>query len=118
MNRTQRRAMKRASPGRPLPICPPGQHRFGKLTGTVAGEEVAARVVCQRCSRTFGQVMHDSPEDLELFRGWLRTEFVAAAGEHLAACPRRFSPDYLASDGCPGCQRQDAAARLSMVVGV
>jgi hypothetical protein len=105
-------------PGVRVPLCPPGQHQFGKLAGTVAGEEVAVRVVCGRCSRTFGQVMHESPADLERFRAWLRDELVAAAGEHLEACPRRFSPDYLASDGCPGCARQDAATRLAMGVGI
>lgn len=119
MNRAQRRAARPArSRGGMLPLCPPGQHAFGRLAGTVAGEEVAVRVVCGRCGRTFGQVMHESPADLELFRGWLRTEFQTAAKEHVEACPRRFSPDYLASDDCPGCARQDSATRLGMAVGI
>lgn len=116
MNRAQRRAARK--PTAPRPLCPPGQHAFGKVSGTVAGEEVAVRVVCQKCGRTFGQVMHESPADLELFRGWLRSELAAAADEHVEACPRRFSPDYLASDGCPGCARQDAATRMAMGVGI
>lgn len=118
MNRADRRASTRRKPGPPAPLCPPGKHAFGKLTGTVAGEQAAVAVVCNRCRRTFGQVMNESPADLALFREWLRTELVTAAGEHVEACPRRFSPDYLASDGCPGCLRQDSASRLAMGVGI
>lgn len=117
MNRNQRHAAAR-TPARSRPLCAPGKHAFGRVSATVAGDEAAVRVVCATCRRTFGQVMHESPADLELFRGWLRGELRAAADEHLEACPRRFSPDYLASDGCPGCARQDAAARLAMGVGL
>lgn len=112
MNRARRRAVK---PPRPRPLCSPGKHAFGRVSATVAGKGAAVRVVCSTCRRTFGQVMHESPADLELFRGWLRDELRAAVEEHLEACPRRFSPDYLPSDGCA---RQDAAARLAMGVGV
>lgn len=101
-----------------LPLCPPGQHRFGRMSATVAGEEMAVRVLCQRCGRTFGQVMHESPADLERLRLWLANQFAEAVDQHLDACPRRFGPDYLASDGCEGCAGQDSATRLSMAVGI
>ena len=77
MNRQQRREAERlakrqrALGGRSLPtICPPGQHAFGKLSGTFRGEEVAARVVCSKCRRTFEQVCIAQPEVLEDFKAW------------------------------------------------
>lgn len=117
MNRAARRQADRAR-SRSARICAPGQHKFGRVSATVAGEETAVAVLCSRCRRTFGQVMHESPADLELFRGWLREELRAAADDHLDACPRRFSPDYLASDGCSGCLRRDAVTRLALGVGL
>lgn len=79
MNRAARRAAareaakhaRRNGTGKLPPRCPPGEHAFAKLVGTVAGAAAATRVICSKCRRTFQQVMEESPEDLELYRTWL-----------------------------------------------
>ena len=70
------RAQRRASGGRvgPLPICAPLAHRFQRLDATYRGKVAATRVVCERCSRTFEQVMAESPEDRAAFDAWLQQE--------------------------------------------
>lgn len=119
MNRAARRAAARTlTKGAPVPpLCAPGSHAFARISGTVEGVEQVVRVVCRRCRRTFGQVMEQSPADLAIYRQWLEAELAQARGQHLEACPRRFAPDYPASDGCPGCARQDAATRMREGLG-
>lgn len=76
MNRAARRQAERSAvkPSLVSPLCPSGHHAFARLAGTVAGDEVAVRVVCTECRRPFEQVMEEQPEELARYRAFLESE--------------------------------------------
>jgi hypothetical protein len=88
------RALRRLAHGPKL--CKPGTHRFQAWT---AGGDIE-RIVCIRCSRTFMQVMEESPADLAIYRRWLATELGKAVHAHP---PNPLKPLV---KGCPGCDRE------------
>lgn len=74
MNRAGRRALARqrdAERAKLPPLCPSGQHAFGRVAGTYKGVEVAVRVMCSRCRRLIEQVFDEQPEELARYRAWL-----------------------------------------------
>lgn len=61
------------SRGTPV-ICKPGHHSFQEIKGTFRGEQVAQAIVCQRCRRTWLEVLAQQPETAQAFADYVKSQ--------------------------------------------